>query len=224
MQVDKKLRAKLKREASKKRARERFAKYQQCEFNLSLPTCPLLYPEDEESECSPERYSEPLHIRLVGDSGDDFFLFDERIATPYFHLPTVPDCIFATKENLQGLSFDTLCRFLSSLNVDGSGFTINIDDQDLNAFHRAANFFNSRKCLEILLPMIVKAIGTNQELITSRMKLVSDLTNCVLSAALVEYTLRANRTIVCSTRADESTCYYLRSPLPQADLGGSLSP
>ena len=178
MQVNKKLRPRLK--SSEQRCRARLFKYQQRYAN-ALQTL-REYPQ--EKECLPETNDGSEFFLLVGDTEAETFKFDYRIAKHYFPLSVhLYEAGAATRGNL---SFELLCRFISALNVDGSGFTKEVDHNDLHLFHRAAHFFGSRKCLDLLRDMIVEAIGMTQETIATKMKLVSDLTNCVLVSALEE--------------------------------------
>jgi hypothetical protein len=166
MQVDKNLRARLKREASKQRCRARLFKHQQRYANVH----PTLKEYPQEIECLPETYDSSEFLLLVGDTEAETFKFDYRIAEHYFPLSMhLYEAGAAARGNL---SFELLCRFISSLNVDGSGFAKEVDHDDLPLFRRAAYFFKSCKCLDLLRDMIVEVIAT-------KMKLVSDLTNWV---------------------------------------------
>jgi hypothetical protein len=189
MQVNKKLRARLK--SPEQRCRARLFKHQQRYANVH----PTLKEYPQEKECLPETYDSLEFVFLVGDTEAETFEFDSRIAEHYFQPPKhLYEAGAAERGNL---SFELLCRFISALHVDGSGFAKEVDHNDLYLFYRAAYFFKSCKCLNLLLDMIVEAIGRTQEAIATKMKLVSDLTNCVLISALEEnYRLRIVRDTV----------------------------
>jgi hypothetical protein len=165
-------------------------KYQQRYANVHL----TLKEYPQEKECLPETYDGSEFLLLEGDTEAETFKFDYRIAEHYFPLSVhlydaegaVLRCYEAGTAVRGNLSFELLCRFISALHVDGRGFAKEVDHNDLHLFHRAAHFFRSRKCLDLLRDMIVEAIGMIQETIATKMKLVSDLTNCVLVSALEE--------------------------------------